>query len=360
VYPLANGTSFTIRPLKIQLPKVDQWTLAIQQGYRNTTFEIAYVGNYAERTYPGTAFGYNINIPHLPSTPADLANQAARRPLFNKFNNNGIVCCNTTVSSTEPAATENYNGLQTKVVQRFHNNATLQANYTWSKAMNYADPYFVWDRSVNHSRNDLNRTNVFNLFGAYDLPFGKGKAFLKNGGAMNYIVGGWRLSGDSTWMSGLPFTPTYAECASDQDVDTSGIDCRPNGSASGFPLGVKSFNPVKHSVVYFTPVAPLTSAGVQSGPFTRPTFGTFGNIGRNSFVAPSEFLADAALIKRFVLPEHLTGQFQFQAFNVFNHPALAVPANKCIDCTTGTPGQITSLDPNVGMRQLQFAFRIEF
>jgi hypothetical protein len=103
--PLANGTSFTTRPFKIQLPKVDQWNLAVQQSFQNTTVEIAYVGNYAERAYPGTNFGYNINIPHLPSTPADLANQAARRPLFNKFNNNGVVCCNTTVSSTAPAAT---------------------------------------------------------------------------------------------------------------------------------------------------------------------------------------------------------------------------------------------------------------
>jgi hypothetical protein len=360
VYPLANGTSFTIRPTKIQLPKVDQWTLAIQQAYRDTTFEIAYVGNYAERAYPGTTDGFNINIPHLPTTPADLANQAARRPLFNKFDNNGVLCCNTTVSSAAPAATENYNGLQTKVVQKFHNNATLQANYTWSKAMNFADPYFVWDQSVNHSRNDLNRTNVFNLFGSYELPFGKGKAFLNNGGALNYIVGGWRLSGDSTWMSGLPFTPTYAECASDQDVDTSGIDCRPNGSASGFAVGGRGLNSTIHSVSYFTPVAPLASSGSSSGPFQRPAFGTFGNIGRNSLVGPNEFLADASLIKHFALPEHLDGQFQFQAFNVFNHPALAVPANKCIDCTTGTPGQITSLDPNIGMRQLQFAFRIEF
>ena len=360
VYPLANGTSFTVRPTKIQLPKVDQWTVALQQGNRSTTFEIAYVGNYAERTYPGTTFGYNINIPHLPSTPADLANQAARRPIFNKFNNNGVVCCNTTVSSTAPTATENYNGLQTKFVQRFHNDVTLQANYTWSKAMNYADPYFVWASSVNHSRNDLNRTNVFNLFGSYDLPFGKGKPFLNSGGAMNYIVGGWRLSGDSTWMSGLPFTPTYAECASDQDVDTSGIDCRPNGSASGFALGPEALNSTKHSVTYFTPVAPLASPGSSSGSFQRPAFGTFGNIGRNSLVGPKEFLADASLIKHFVVAEHFDGQFQFQAFNVFNHPALAVPGNKCIDCTTGNPGQITSLDPNVGMRQLQFAVRLAF
>ena len=359
VYPLANGTSFTVRPIKIQLPKVDQWTLAIQQGYRNTTFELAYVGNYAEDAYPGTTDGFNINIPHLPTTPADLTNQLARRPLYNTFDNDGVLCCNTTVNSAAPAATENYNGLQTKVVQRFHNSTTLQANYTWSKAMNYADPYFVWTPSVNYSRNDLNRTNVFNLFGSYELPFGRNKAFLNDGGALNYIVGGWRLSGDSTWMSGLPFTPTYAECAADQDVDTSGIDCRPNGSAGSFPLSARSFNPMTHSVVYYTTVAPLTSAGAQSGPFQRPSFGTFGNVGRNSLVAPSEFLADAALIKRFPLTERFDGQFQFQAFNMFNHPALAVPGNKCIDCTTGTPGQITSLDPNIGMRQLQFAFRIE-
>jgi hypothetical protein len=47
--PLANGTSFTTRPFKIQLPKVDQWNLAVQQSFQNTTVEIAYVGNYAER-----------------------------------------------------------------------------------------------------------------------------------------------------------------------------------------------------------------------------------------------------------------------------------------------------------------------
>ncbi len=103
-----------------------------------------------------------------------------------------------------------------------------------------------------------------------ELPFGKGKAFLNSSGAMNYIVGGWRMSGDSTWMSGLPFTPIYAECASDQDVDTSGIDCRPNGSASGFALGARALNSTKHSVTYFTPVGPLARFGVTIRPVPAP------------------------------------------------------------------------------------------
>jgi len=58
------------------------------------------------------------------------------------------------------------------------------------------------------------------------------------------------------------------------------------------------------------------------------------------------------------------GQFQFQAFNVFNHTALDLPtasSGRCIDCTTSnTSGTITSLESNSTMRQLQFAARISF
>jgi len=51
----------------------------------------------------------------------------------------------------------------------------------------------------------------------------------------------------------------------------------------------------------------------------------------------------------------------FQFFNVFNHPVLDIPnasGARCVDCSTG--GVITNIDANVPMRQLQFAFRVEF
>lgn len=369
--PMQNGVSYaTIRQNRIQLPRVDQWNLSLQQQFGSQmTAEIAYVGNLAERTYPGSTFGFDTNQYKLPTTPADLANSAVRRPYYNHFDNNGVLCCNSTLTSGAPSAHANYNGLQTKLTERVSSDLSLQANYSWSKAMNNSGTYFYWDPHATYSRNDLNRTNVFNLYGTYELPFGKGKRFVHGDGrVVNDIVGGWQLSGNSTWQSGLPFTPTYGECGSEQDVDNNtsgGVLCRPNGNAANLHVGASSFNSADHAVTYFTPVAPLTAEGAASGPFQRPGFGQFGDVGRNSLVGPHEFTADASLRKVFPITQKVNGQFQFQAFNVFNHAALGIPTESgsngpCIDCTTGTPGKISNLDPNVNMRQLQFALKVAF
>jgi hypothetical protein len=72
-------------------------------------------------------------------------------------------------------------------------------------------------------------------------------------------------------------------------------------------------------------------------------------------------MADAALLKDVPITESVRGQFQFQVFNIFNHPVLDLPnasGARCVDCSTG--GVITNIDANVPMRQLQFAFRVEF
>jgi hypothetical protein len=101
----------------------------------------------------------------------------------------------------------------------------------------------------------------------------------------------------------------------------------------------------------------------------RPAFGTIGDIGRNSFHGPSDYFADASLFKNFSVTERVKGQFQFQAFNVFNHVPLGVPNatnSRCIDCTTGDAGLITSVDSAIAgsgqpyMRQLQFGAKVTF
>jgi hypothetical protein len=165
----------------------------------------------------------------------------------------------------------------------------------------------------------------------------------------------------------------------DQDVDTNfgspgtSSDCRPNSGSSspnkGFVRSVGSFDPTTRSRRFFTPVAPMTANGMPSGPFIRPAFGTIGNIGRNSFRGPSDFFADVSLFKNFAITERVKGQFQLQAFNIFNHVPLGVPSAsnaRCIDCTTGEPGLITSVDSAVAgsgqpyMRQIQFGAKISF
>lgn len=381
--PIPNGVSVTLRPKTLVLPEVYQYNLSLEQQFgNNTTLTVAYVGNIADRIYPGETEGFNVNIPVLPTSPSQLADRNARRPYFDKFTSlyNGAVvqCCNQDINSTSPAARANYNSLEVSANHRYSNGLQFLANYTWSKAMNYSSTYFAQDHSVEYGPNDTNRTNNFVLSGLYDLPFGKNKMFLNSSNRLvNYAIGGWQLNGTSTWESGLPFTPTYAECGSDQDIDSNfatpgtSSDCRPNktGSSSAFSLNAGSYDAATHSRRFFTPVAPLTANGAQSGPFVRPAFGTIGNIGRNSFRGPSDFFADASLFKNFPITERVHAQFQFQAFNVFNHVPLGVPSAsdaRTIDSTSPTAGTITSVDSAVSgvgqpyMRQLQFGARLQF
>jgi len=383
--PMQNETSYTFRPTRMQLPKVDQYNLSLQQQITNDlTTTLAYVGNIAEYVYPGETYGWDINTPILPATPAQLAaGNTIRRPFYNRFTQvyNGAVvqCCDSSLISRAPASRSNYNALQATADQRFHNGLQLNANFTWSKAMNYAnDAAFNQYRTFSYGRSDTNRERVFVASGTYELPFGKNKRYFSSvNRLMEYAVGGWTLNGTTTWQSGLPFTPTYDECGSDQDLDNntsatgSTSDCRPSQLAGRLSTGVSGFDTSTHTRRFFTPVAPLLVNGQQSGPFIRPAFGTFGNIGRNTYFGPSEYFADASLFKNFPITERVKAQFQFQVFNVFNHAPLAFSSGSsphCIDCstTTTTAGQITSLDPAVTgtglpvMRQLQFAAHFTF
>jgi Carboxypeptidase regulatory-like domain len=394
--PLQNGYNAQWRPNTLVLPKVDQWNLSLQQALTsNATFTLAYVGNVAERIYPGETYGFSANEPRLPSTPADLtaADPAApatctpgapcsrngRRPYYDRFTNtyNGttVYCCNQDITSDFPAGRASYNSLQATLNQRFSHGFNLLANYTWSRALNYGSTYFAQSPAVEYGPNDTNRDQLVTLSGFWQLPVGRNKMFLAHANRLlDEAVGGWELAGDTTWEGGLPFTPTYFECGSDQDIDSnygspgSSSDCRPD-KVGNFPLNVGALNPYTHERQYFTPVAPLSANGVVSGPFMRPAFGTIGDVGRNWLRGPNEYFADASLFKKFPIREKIDAQFQFQAFNVFNHVPLGLPSStnaRCVDCTTGAPGMITQADPAVTgtglpyMRTLQFAARIQF
>ncbi len=388
--PIPNGVGVQVRPNTLILPEVYQYNLSLQQQISNNlTATIAYVGNIADRIYPSETEGFNANQPVLPAATTNPGQQAIeltqrdqRRPYYNRFTNlyNGAVvqCCTQDINSTAPAARANYNSLEATLTQRFASGFQFLANYTWSRALNYGATYFAHDHGVEYGPNDTNHTHNFVLSGLYELPFGQNRRFVHTDNRLvNYAVGGWQLAGTTTWQSGLPFTPTYNECGADQDIDTNfgspgtSSDCRPNktSGSTGFSLAAASFDPATHSRRYFTPVAPLGAAGSSSGPFVRPAFGTIGNIGRNSFRGPADYFADASLFKNFNITERLRGQFQFQAFNVFNHVPLGLPNSqnsRSIDATTGNPGLITSVDSAVSgtgtpyMRQLQFGARLQF
>jgi len=100
-----------------------------------------------------------------------------------------------------------YNSLQTSIQKRYGYGLTLTGSYTFSKnlqALSYLNPQ---DSSPARVIVPFDRTHVFVLAPMYELPFGPGKPLLNSTqGVVRRLVGGWRLMGNFTWMSGVPMS----------------------------------------------------------------------------------------------------------------------------------------------------------
>ncbi len=359
-------TGVHIRPPSQVLPTVDAWNATVQrQLTRTLSLDVSYVGSKGTHGFAGNGPNYDLNQPSITNynqtnpITGKTYTQSERRLLCGPEDSLGN-CTQFPYSlgnyyGNDAAST--YNAFETKVEKRFSEGFQFIAHYTFSHAYNYDNTYYQNNHSVAWGPVDFSRNHVFVFNPVYDLPFGKGKTLLGNSGrALNFIVSGWQLSNTTNWSSGLPWTPSTAECGKEEDVGV----CRPNKGTGTFHVGAGAFNAATHQVTYFTPLASL------SGPFADPGVGNLGNIGRNTFHGPSAFTSDLSVAKRFPITERVSAQFRMDAFNVFNHAVLdfssqdyEATGGTCIDCG-GNSGKITELQYGTPMRQLQFSLRLDF
>lgn len=376
-----------IRPTFQRLPTLDAWNATVQHQLNSTTsLEVAYIGNKGTHVFAGDGPTYNVNPVGIAGYGTGVT-QATRRPYFNAFTYTGysdptnilsnyqlgyapnivpgtLQCCfNDQGNYLGNDASSIYNALQVKLDHRFTHGLQLLSHYTFAHANHYDSNYYALSHAIAYGPDDQVRNHVWVTEAVYELPFGKGKAFAgASNRAEDLIVGGWQITGTTNWSSGLPWTPSTAECNSEEDVGV----CRPNRGSGSFPLKAGSMqhpagqNPYRQ---FFTPLTSLTGA------FTDPGPGALGNIGFDSYHGPRVFFADAALMKNFAITERVKAQFRMDAFNVFNHPVLGFSANQtgsgnCIDCSGN--GRITDIEADsspgstTGMRQLEFALKIMF
>ncbi len=385
---LALNVGPHIRPDKLVPPTVDAWNVTVQRQLTNkTSIDIAYVANHGSHVFKGDSPTYNPNQATVVGFGTLSYNQ--RSPYNNAFSTpytdqNGVTTTVTCCSGygfgyAGDDGVNAYRALQIKLDHRTSMGLTVNGSYTHSRATDQGgnDGVYQPDLRQFQGRGDYNRDSVLILTSLYELPFGKGKHFLGNiGRGADMVLGGWQWNATMVIGSGLPFTPSYNQCNSDRDTGP----CRPNQVGS-FHMGSSSFNNQTRQVVYFTPVVdPSNIVGVPNCPspgvklngyscdgallhgdsvggWARPNIATFGNIQRNSFTGPGEFLSDMSIFKNFTITEQVKAQFQAEFFNVFNHPVYANP-NNCIDCSGN--GIINSLEANSQMRQFQVGFRVTF
>jgi hypothetical protein len=268
--------------------------------------------------------------------------------------------------------TSSYNALQVDVKRRFSHGLTLRGVYTWSKTLDDGDsvnataagnaPGLVanpFDIKADWGPATYDVRNLGVITASYDLPFGPGQRFLTNGGATNFLAGGWTLNSIVTIQSGFPFTPQLGYNPSN-DGDTRN-PVRPflNPSFSGpVVLGQPGewFNPAAF-------VAPQNNSGL------------FGNVGRDSFTGPGLGTWDFSVMKDTRIWEKMSVQFRAEIFNLlnranFNTPnlitAVLLPSVTLNTVPPTTSTTVPTLSPAAGVitststtsRQVQFGLKL--
>jgi len=341
-FPLPAGINPKFRPATITFPTVYQYNVAFQRQLTNKiTATASYVGNSNRHGFMGTS---NTINPNEASFVPGVANTNLDRPFYSKFgwtNDLSYYC---------DCANERYNSFQGTVLVRALQGWTLQGSYTyqrqwgdgWGYDFNY---YFLYDRAAGAGYSNLLPRSQLTLAQTYDIPYGRGRKYgasLSKGADL--ALGGWTLSGITTYYSGFGFSPTLENYGSQGGQPNQGPNNRPN-IGSGDPYAGAQGNRNQWFV-----------GGIGST-FLIPSANTFGNYPINTLFGPHFIQQDLTIAKTFRLSERFGFTLRTDARNVFNHTNLGGPNG---DVQSPSAGQITGLAGGAFMRSLQFSGTLKF
>jgi hypothetical protein len=315
----------TYVPYRVSPGRINEWQLSIEHEFaRSYMASIAYVGSHAS----------NLEF------PTDINQITSPQGLADSSNNLGFVQADRPfvawgqLGGNNYNAITNYNALQATINKHYSNGLVFSFNYVWSHFLDEQDSSGwgnrggtqAWqignDPRANYGNSNFDIPNAFKGYASYDLPFGKGKAYLSGNTVMDEIAGGWRLAGTLIAQSGNPFTVTNAT------NENSTITGCGNG-CSWFPDVVASThvsNPGPsewfNTAAFANAPAPAKVGGVSNG-----VLFAFGDEVRNSLRGPRLTVLNLSLAKSFRVGEWVHVELRSDWVNVLNHPSLNTPGN---------------------------------
>ncbi|HEY7304488.1 MAG TPA: carboxypeptidase-like regulatory domain-containing protein [Bryobacteraceae bacterium] len=321
-----NGQSVNYYPYHTPVARNYQWSFSIQRQFPyDMLAEAAYVGSHATGLY----FPSDINQvpPNLIAESASTGNGQDLRP-WPQFQ---------TINGSRYNAISNYNSLQLSLTKRFKHGFQFDVNYTFAKMLDDQDssgygagagtqPYQnAWNPSMNYGPSNFDLRHMFKGDVVYQLPFGKGKAFLNRGGFVDAILGGWQASTIFVVQSGYPFN-VFVGTANNSGA-LSG-DWYPNliGDPSVAHPNVQEW----FNTCTLLPDGTTDPTGCSNPAWAIPPAGTYGSAGRNILRGPGLVSFDFSMGKSFPFPlPRETGQLQIRvdAMNALNHPNFGLPSN---------------------------------
>ncbi len=347
-----GGLAFPIAPIasiptQAIWPYMQQWHLDVQHEFvQNIVMQVSYVGS------KGTHLALQSDLNQVVPTPTSANPFSPGQPLTSANCSSGLVngaaptgqaainfniACGASpnqyrpyyglggIQSLQYMANSNYNAMQVAIRRTI---GRLQASvaYTWSHSLDDSsdrgDNGFVnsYNLAQTYASSNFDQRQLLNISYVYDLPF------FSQPGLTHKILGGWQISGITTYQTGTPFTVINGVFG-----NNSGVGNTKAGQGS-YPDIVG--NP------YATPSA-TNIAGITGpllfnpGAFVAPTGLTFGNAGRNDLNNPGRTNFDMGLFKHFAITESRGFEFRAEAFNLFNHTQWN-GINNTASCYAGT------------------------
>jgi len=332
----------TYRPFDAnRLGNAQQWNLTVEHQFTSNFYiNASYVGNKGTRlpsTYnpvntinpkflsmgqqlydifqPGDSSRDGIPIPYagwvdqMTGCPPTVAQALLPYPQY----------CGTIGGVNENAGNSTYHALQLKVEKRYGHGLWVLGSYTLSKELTSSDEtqqpangeasYGVispFQRRRNKGLANSDSPHVLSVSLIYQLPVGKGKRWLNQGGVVDKVLGGWETSNIFHYSAGIPFFFTSSSCNIPSQF---GMGC--------IPAILPGANPWAQSKSHYDPSLPLFNVNAFE---PASSFNFYAGQGpRMSNLRGFPYINhDFALVKTTSITEKVGLQIRAECFNVWN------------------------------------------
>jgi outer membrane receptor protein involved in Fe transport len=336
------GDSINAQVRSDRVPYSLQWNLNLQYELpQSMLIDVAYAGN------SGVKLLAQAGLNQLPDQFLALGaqlNQVVNNPFFGMFPATSPLGARTTTygqllrpyphltgltQTWGSLAHSSYHSLQLKFRRRFSGGLQFLGAYTWSKLLDdfssvagflgQQNPGFTNNnqRRLDKSLSALDQPHSLVVNFQYDLPFGRGRKLLNNNQALDWIIGGWNLSGVMSLQSGLPIS-----IASNANTTNSfGGAQRPDQIGPSATQG-SIYDRLNN---YF-----------NTASFANPAQFTFGTTGRflPDIRGPRYYNWDLSILRSFKFTERVSLQFRAEMFNAFNRVNFQPPAGTTFGINT--------------------------
>lgn len=361
------GQSVTFQPSNPKTPYNIRWSFGIQRQIGAWLADVSYVGNHGlhlpiQKEYDAVpaqylstyTAGYDADINSKMSTT--VANPFYKvLPSTSSVGGKSTIAVSqllrpypeyTGVSAYITSGMSIYHSFQASLVRRFTNGASFTSAFTWSKSMDATQYLNPSDPAPWYGLSQNDRTFRLANSGIYQLPWGRGRRFLNQGGIAAAIAGGWQMQGVYQVQSGQPlsFNPS-----STLPVFLGSNPASSSWGRSGYKKSIAGSN----AGLWFNPANwATTTSKATSGQIA----GSYGNqyqirtlpIRFDGLRADFMNQFDGAVQRNFSLArvyEPLSLQFRLGVINVFNHPVYGGSGTNhtpVTDWTSSTFGEVTA------------------